>query len=113
MTKRQTQAPANEPEAAGFEPLDLHEIYMAQAFGDFSAGVRLGAFDARRLAQRLRGIEAISAVLLACGDDNRLRISARMLSGLADAVHALALEAIDVLDRADLEGKLEAGGGED
>ena len=98
MKKHHDTTPRHEPEDIVREPLDLHELYMQEVFSGFERAVIFQPFDAQTMVQRLRGIEAIAAVLLAAGDSNQLHLAPCLVGGLATAAHALARDAVNALD---------------
>lgn len=98
MKKHHDTTPRHEPESAIREALDLHELYMQEAFSGFERAVIFQPFDAQTMVQRLRGIEAIAAVLLAAGDGNQLHLAPCLVGGLATAAHALARDAVNALE---------------
>lgn len=85
-------------QAAEAENLSLHEACRDAAECGFSRKLTLHPHDVQKVAARLRGVVAISALLTA--DSMQFDIGDWLRGGLADAVRALATDAADVLEKA-------------
>lgn len=81
------------------QPLDMHRLYRAQSGCGYDNTLTLLPGDVQAIASRLRGITALSAVLMVAGDSERLKLGDWLHGGLCDAMHALAEDAGEVLER--------------
>ena len=84
-----------QPEAA---PLDLHDLCDTQTACGFTNDLTLSAREVQAVTARLRGITAISALFIAAGDSEALKLGEWMQGGLTEALHALAEDAHSVLE---------------
>lgn len=81
-------------------PLNLHETYWQMTDeACFDHEVILHPSQAGELASRLRGIKAVTAVLIAGCDEDVLELGNWMRGGLVTAAHILAKDAFHALDR--------------
>lgn len=77
--------------------LDLHAQYLQQSACSYSQPLALHAHQAQQLAASLRGITAITAVLMA-EEEDVLHLGNWLRAGLIDAVHTMARSATDELE---------------
>lgn len=73
-------------------PLDMRTLYREQATCGYDRDLKLHAYEAERVMARLRGINAVTATLIAC-ESNEVRLGDWMRSGLLEAIHALTADA--------------------
>ncbi len=92
-------APAPTPCAQESAPLDLHALYHQQSACGYTRNLTLRATQAQQLTASLRGITAITAVLMAESDDETLHLGNWLRAGLVEAVHSLAWSASNDLER--------------
>lgn len=83
------------------QAMDMHAMYREQAAAGYTRDLTLRASEVQAVTARLRGMEAISAVLIAGLDNEALKLGAWMRGGLVEAMHALAADAYQVLERND------------
>ena len=77
--------PADEP-----QPLDIHGLYRAQSECGHANSATLYAHQIQGIAARMRGITAITSILIAAGDEDAMTLGRGMRSGLREAIHELA-----------------------
>ena len=80
------------------QPVDVHAAYQSQAACGYDRTLSLVPGQVQGIASRLRGISAISALLIAAEGD-QLKLSSWMRGGLQEALHDLAEDAHYVLER--------------
>lgn len=80
------------------QALDVHAVYQQQSTCGFVHGLSFSAHEVQSIAARLRGISAISALLIAVGDRDTLKLGDYMESGLNEALHVLAEDAHSILE---------------
>lgn len=80
-------------------PLDLHDLYHQQEAAGYSRDLTLPSHVVQSLAQSLRGINAVTAVLIA-GDNETLRLGDWLRGGLIEAANALSWSMSNDLERA-------------
>ncbi len=90
-------------------PLDLHELYHQQSERGYTRTLTLYPCQVQSIAARLRGITAITAVLIAGDDSETLELGSWIRPGLIEAVHALARNATSTLYSAN-ESAIKEGG---
>ncbi|WP_234263103.1 hypothetical protein [Hydrogenophaga sp. NFH-34] len=73
------------------KPLDLHEVCREQRACGYDNDLHLRSRDVQTIATRVRGIQAISAVLLV-DDSLDCTLGAHLRYGLVGAIHALAAD---------------------
>ncbi len=100
-----TAAPSDEP-----QPLDLHDLYRTQAACGYTRDLTLYASQVQRITARLRGVTAISSVLLAASDDDALQLSEWLQFGLIEAVNALASDAFREIESTNEHAAKRQGG---
>lgn len=71
------------------KPLNLHDVCLEQRACGFDNGLHLLSHAVQTIATRVRGIQAISAVLLV-DDSLDCTLGAHLRYGLVGAIHALA-----------------------
>lgn len=86
------------------ENFNLHAACRDAAEHGFSRNLTLHAHEVQKVAARLRGVVAISALLTA--DSVQFDIGDWLRGGLAEAVRALAEDARDVLEEIDHKARL-------
>ena len=87
-------APSNEP-----QPLNLHDVYRTQAACGYTHDLMIHAHQAQHIAARLRGITAISSILLAASDTEAMHMSEWLHFGLMEAISELASDAARDIER--------------
>lgn len=80
------------------QALDVHALFQERATCGYDRDLTLAAHEVQYITARLRGIGSISALLIAAGDRNEMKLSEWMESGLTEALHALAEDAQSILD---------------
>lgn len=80
-------------------PLNLHALYRQQSACGYTRSLTLHAAQAQQLTASLRGINAITAVLMAESDDETLHLGNWLRAGLVEAVHSIAWSATNDLER--------------
>lgn len=93
MTNPKNAAQAGVSVSEESAPLDLHRLYQQQAAGEYTRDLMLSRSTVQGITARLRGISAITAVLIAADDSEPLCLGAWLSAGLIEAVHALASDA--------------------
>ena len=81
------------------QPLDMHNLYRIQSGCGYDNTLTLLPHSVQAIASRLRGITALSAVLMAAGDRDQLKLGDWLHGGLCDAMHMLAKDAAGVLEQ--------------
>lgn len=89
--KKVAQAGVSVPDESA--PIDLHRLYQQQAACGYTRDLLLSCSTVQGITARLRGISAITAVLIAADDSESLCLGAWLSAGLIEAVHALASDA--------------------
>lgn len=82
-----------------FVPTDLHDLYQRHARCGYATDLMLTQHQAQEVAARLRGIAAITGVLIACRDEE-VKLGDYLRSGLHDALNALADDATAYIEEA-------------
>lgn len=85
--------------AADGKTFNLHDLYLRNSACGYPEKTLLPLGSAAKVAARLRGINAVSAVLIAGSDEGDIELGAWMRGGLAEAIHALAEDAFNELER--------------
>lgn len=80
------------------QPVDVHATYQYQSACGFDRGLTLCAHEVQYITARLRGISSISALLIAAGDRDAMKLGDWMEGGLTEALHALAEDAHSILE---------------
>lgn len=108
-TKPSARAAAPSPALADDEPqpLDLHDLYHSMEACGYTRDLTLPGSDAQNIAADLRGIRAITAVLIAGQDTEQLELSDWLSGGLVDAIHRLAWSASTSIEKANNRAKNE------
>lgn len=75
------------------QPLNLHALYQQQAACGYTRDLVLRSTTAQGITARLRGISAITSILLASSDSETLHLGEWLQHGLIEAVSALAQDA--------------------
>lgn len=78
------------------DQLDMHRAYQRAAECGFTKDLLLHSSQAQNIAARLRGIDAITAVLMV--DDGAIDVGEFIRGGLIEAVRALADDANSMLE---------------
>ena len=108
----QAAACANQAESAHCtepQPLDLHSLYLRNFDCGYHNDLALPAYQVQGIARRLRGIKAITGILMAAADREALSLGDNLEFGLVDALYALATDANADLESAN-EKALKEGG---
>lgn len=79
------------------DPLDLHDVYRAQAACGYTRDLTLRSHQVQHITGRLRGIHAVAAVLV-MGESLDATLGAYLRSGLIEAIHAMSLDGIGEID---------------
>lgn len=79
--------------------VDLHALYRRAAVCGYGDALTFTASNVQSIQARLRGITAVSAILIAEVGSTEIDLGAWMRSGLVEAVHALAADASREIDR--------------
>lgn len=87
-THASAAAPSDEP-----QPLNLHGVYSAQAACGYTHDLTLHAHQVQHITARLRGVAAISSILLASTDTQMLHLSEWLQFGLIEAISELTRDA--------------------
>ena len=85
------QAGAAVPTTDADGRLDLHAVFRLQEECGYTRDLVLDAYSAQRLTGRLRGITALTGVLMA-GDSLEVSLGEWLHSGLVEAIHHLTLD---------------------
>lgn len=80
------------------QPLNVHATYQQQSDCGYVRALTLNPHEVQSITARLRGISAISALFIAAGDREALKLGEWMEGGLNDALHALAEDAYSILE---------------
>lgn len=106
-TKPSARAAAPSPALADDEPqpLDLHDLYHSMNACGYTRDLTLPAGQVEDIAADLRGIRAITAVLIAGQDTEQLELSDWLSGGLVDAIHRLAWSASTSIEKANNRAK--------
>lgn len=79
--------------------VDLHALYRRAAVCGYGDALTFTGSNVQSIQARLRGITAVSAVLIAEVGSTDIDLGAWMRSGLVEAVHAMAVDASWEIDR--------------
>lgn len=90
-----------------FVPTDLHDLHRQQSQCDYDSPVGLCQREAASMAASLRGLIAVTAVLQAGMDSDRLTLSDWFKGGLLDAVRELAVNTQYTLEAANRRAEKE------
>lgn len=82
------------------DAVNLHEIYQQNSACGFNRALHLCTDDVQSITSRLRGIRAITALLIATANSEAVDMSEWMRGGLVEAVHVLTGDAHTILERA-------------
>ena len=99
MTSPKNAAQASVSVSDESAPLNLHHLYQQQAACGYTRDLVLRAHQVQDLVSRLRGINAITAVLIAGDDTEQLHLGDWLRAGLTEAVGALAWDMTEHLER--------------
>lgn len=105
----QAAACANQAGSVPSQALDLHSLYLRNFDCGYHNDLALPAYRVQGIARRLRGIKAITGILMAAGDREALSLGDNLEFGLVDALYALATDANADLESAN-EKALKEGG---
>lgn len=83
-------------------PVDLHKEYNLNAHCGYARDLRLPESEAQSLASRLRGANAVTAILMTEGAEN-VSLGGYLRGGLLDALHCLIGDAMAALEHANDE----------
>lgn len=86
----------NQPDTTEDQPLNIHELYRMTAVCGYDRDLTLMKWQAGEIAARLRGVDSITALLMAEGD---FVLSSWMRNGLLEAIHALNSDTRAQLER--------------
>lgn len=81
------------------QPIDMHAMYRMQTEAGFECGIQMHAHQVQSMAERMRAIVAVSAVLVSMSDKDMFKVSSWMQGGLVDAIHVIASDAEHELER--------------
>lgn len=81
------------------QAVNVHDLFLEMSACGYTHSLTLSDTEAKGIASRLRGISAVSALLIAGGDEDSLELGDWMRSGLLEALHALADDAGSFLSR--------------
>lgn len=84
--------------AVDIGPLDLHGAYQEQSACGYEHDLRLNKHQVQEMAERLRGIASISAILIAEGYD--VKLGDWLRGGLIGAIHSLTQDMQKDLEQA-------------
>lgn len=87
------------------EPVNLHGLYRFQSECGYDNDLTLSAYQVQNITRRLRGIRAITGVLMAAGFREDLSLGDYLEGGLKDAVYALACDADADLEQANAKAR--------
>lgn len=80
------------------QPVNLHAEYRQQSECGYVRDLVLSAREVQAVTSRLRGITAISALFIAAGDSETLKLGEWLEGGLNEAIHALAEDANSIFE---------------
>ena len=83
-------------------PVDLHHEYSLNAHCGYTRDLKLPACEAQSVAARLRGANAVTAILMTEGTEN-VSLGGYLRGGLLDALHCLIGDAMVALEHANDE----------
>ena len=86
--------------AVDIGPLDLHDAYQEQSACGYEHDLRLHKHQVQEMAERLRGIASISAILIAEGGGYDVKLGDWLRGGLIGAIHSLTQDMQKDLERA-------------
>lgn len=84
------------------QPFDMHREYQLNADCGYTRDLKLPACEAQSVAARLRGANAVTAILIAEGAEN-VSLGGYLRGGLLDALNCLIGDAITTLEQANNE----------
>lgn len=84
------------------QPFDMHREYQLNADCGYTRDLSLPACEAQSVAARLRGANAVTAILIAEGAEN-VSLGGYLRGGLLDALHCLIGDAMAALEHANDE----------
>lgn len=84
------------------QPFDMHREYQLNADCGYARDLRLPESEAQSLASRLRGANAVTAILMTEGAEN-VSLGGYLRGGLLDALHCLIGDAMAALEHANDE----------
>lgn len=82
-------APAPTPCADEPASIQLHTLYHSNLACNFNNDLTLRAHQAQSITGSLRGIQAITAVLIATADEDAIDLGPWMRSGLIEAINTI------------------------
>lgn len=80
-------------------PIDLHSVYLRTKAAGYTYDLTLSACAVQGITGRMRGVEAIAALLLATSNEDNFKTSEYMRAGLVEALYHLTSDAHSVLER--------------
>lgn len=93
------------PRGEESEPVNLHGLYRYQSECGYENDLTLSAYQVQNITRRLRGIRAITGVLMAAGCREDLSLGDYLEGGLKDAVYALVCDAGEDLEQANAKAR--------
>lgn len=81
------------------EPVNLHDLYQRNKACGYSDDLTFSVSEVQSIATRLRGVKAISALMIATINREEFSVSEYIQSGLVEAMHALTSDVQDSLER--------------
>lgn len=81
------------------ESVNLHDLYQRNLACGYRDDLTFSASELQSIASRLRGVTAISALMIATINREEFAVSEYIQSGLVEAMHALAFDVQDSLER--------------
>lgn len=79
--------------------LDLHALYRRNATCGYSDDLTFSASEVQSMAARLRGVTAISSLLIATINREEFVASESIQSGLVEAMHVLTADVQDSIEK--------------
>lgn len=87
-------------------PMDMHQQYHLNTHCGYTRDLRLPESEAQSLASRLRGANAVTAILMTEGTEN-VSLGGYLRGGLLDALDCLIGDAMTALEHANDEASKE------
>lgn len=109
MTNPKNAAQAGVSVSEESAPLDLHRLYQQQAACGYTRDLVLNATQVQDLVTRLRGINAITAVLIAGDNTEQLHLGDWLRAGLTEAISALTWDMANDLERINERARKQEG----
>lgn len=91
------------------KPLNLHDLYLLQSDCDYHSAITLQACEVQSITRRMRGIRAITGILMAAADRDAFSLGDNLEFGLIDALFALATDADADLESANAKALKKVG----